>query len=302
MKEMKNKTGKILIPLAMVMLFMACKKNSDDDPVNPGNNPPPVASILPVPGSFSQKVLMEQFTGAWNGGCPDGIYRMDQLIAGDSKIIGVNIHMGDAMEIPAFQDLMAVFNSNNLPQFPSAMVNRLPSLGNVLLTKTQWASNATVAKGKTASCGLAFQSTLSGNTAQIEIHAGFGSILSGSYNLTVYLVENRVTGTGSSYDQVNTHSSNDPAGPYYNLPSPITGFEHNHVLRKVLSAGMGDGIPVEKLVPGGEYIRTYTADITGKIAGNMEIVAFINKTGSTATTHEIMNVQTAPVNTLKNWD
>jgi len=281
--------------------LISCNKKSDDapSPSNPNNN----NEISSVPASFTQKVLIEQFTGAWNGGCPDGIYRMDQLVStGNSKVIGVNIHMGDAMETTQFNSFISIFNNNNLPQFPSAMVNRIPSLGNVILTKTQWASNANLDLAKIASCGLAIKSTISGTTATVEVHAGFKSAIPGTYNLTVYLVESKVTGTGSTYDQVNSNTSNDPNSPYYNKPTPITGFEHNNVIRKVASADLGDVIDPSKVVAGGEFVKTYAIDITGKTAGNLKIVALINKPGTSPTTHEIMNIQSGELNSVKNWD
>ena len=293
------------IPVIFILgctLFIACKKGSDEaTPVNPGNNNS--NTITSVPSTFTQKLLIEQFTGAWNGGCPDGIYRMDQLVISNSnKVIGVNIHMGDAMEIPLFNSFMATFNNNNLPQFPSAMVNRIPSLGNVFLSKTQWASNASVNLGHTAVCGLAIKSSVANSVATIEVHAGFKAAVTGTYHLTVYLVENSVTGTGTSYDQVNTNTSNDNNSPYYNKPTPIQGFIHNNVVRKILTADLGDAISASSLVAGGEFVKSYTTTISGTELSRFSVVACINKVGNSATTHEIMNVQKAAVNTLKNWD
>lgn len=289
--------------LALLSFLFSCKKNESEDTITPGNNnPPPVSEISIPPASFTQKALIEQFTGAWNGACPDGLYRMDQLMTSNPRITGVTIHMGDAMEIPVFNSFIATFNNNNLPQFPSAMVNRIPSLGNVMLTKTQWSSNATVDLGKTANCGLAIKSTVSGNSALVEIHAAFNKTLTGAHHLTVYLIENGVTGSGSQYDQVNTNNSNDPASPYYNKPSPIKGFTHNNVLRKLLSSDLGDIIDANTLVADGEFVKNFTIDITGKDISKLKIVAFVNKPGSSPTTHEILNVQWATLNSLKNWD
>jgi hypothetical protein len=305
LKSVKMKHTHFLASLLITSLtcasLVSCSKKSDDPtPSNPaGNN----SGIAAVPATFTQKVLIEQFTGAWNGGCPDGLYRMDQLITnGNSKVIGVNIHMGDAMETTQFNSYIAIFNNNNLPQFPSAMVNRIPSLGNVILSKTQWASNATLDLAKTAGCGLAIKSTVSGNSASVEVHAGFKSALSGTYNLTVYLIENKVSGSGAGYDQVNTNATNDPNSPYYNKPTPMAGFEHNNVIRKVVSADMGDIIDPSEIAAGGEFIKTYSVDITGKSVSNLRIIAFINKPGVSSTTHEIMNVQQSDLNTTKDWD
>ena len=50
-----------------------------------------VPSIGPVPYSFTKKVLIEEFTGAWCGYCPDGAHRLENTInANNGNVIGVN--------------------------------------------------------------------------------------------------------------------------------------------------------------------------------------------------------------------
>ena len=50
-----------------------------------------VYSISEVPSVFTKKVLIEEFTGAWCGYCPDGAYRLENLINSNAEnIIGVS--------------------------------------------------------------------------------------------------------------------------------------------------------------------------------------------------------------------
>lgn len=283
-------------------LLASCSKSKDETPAptvpkdsttNGNNN-----SISPVPSSFTQKVLLETFTGAWCGTCPDADYKRDQVIAAQSsKVIAATVHQSDAMSFSLYNTLFATFNTN----IPSGMINRTPSAGTVILNQTQWLSNATVALSKTAKSGLAIKSSVSSGTATIEVHAGFKETVSGTINLTVYLVEDKVKGTGSGYDQSNAYN-NSSGSPFYNQGNPIVNYEHNRVVRKVLTADLGDAIPVASIVAGGDYKKIFTTSVSAYDQNELWVVAFINKKGTSATTHEILNAQQAKIGSLKNWD
>jgi len=280
----------------------ACKKSSDE---NPQPETPPADTTTnnnttgsTVPASFTQKVLLEQFTGAWCSTCPDADYKRDQVInANSGKVIAVSVHETDGMEISLIWALDGIFHTN----IPSGMINRTPSNGNVILNQTQWMSNATVALGKTAQCGLKIKSTVSGTTATIEVHVGFKETLGGTNNLTVYLIQNKVTGSGTDFNQANAYNTS-AGNPFYNLGNPIVNYQHNYVVKKVLTANMGDAIAATKIVAGGDYVKTFSANISGYNQSELYVVAFVNKVGTSATTHQIMNVQQAIIGTFKDWD
>lgn len=293
MKQIKWISGMLFLLVALV----SCSKDEDSAPA-PMQIPPPTAGISTAPATFTKKVLLEYHTAAFSGSCPDAEVKRDQVMnAYPGKVIPVAIHQSDAMQIPLFMTLDATFGSN--PAY--GMVNRSPSLNNVLLNRTQWLSNVTTAVGAAAKCGLAINSDVSGTTANVEVQAAFRANLSGTHNITVYLVENNVTGTGSGYDQVNNYND-DTSSPYYHLGNPIIGFKHNYVVRKVLTANLGDAIDASKLVADGLLKKTFVADITGLNSSELYIVAFINKTGTSSTTHEVLNVQKVKLGELKNWD
>ena len=290
---------KIILGFAIIIMA-ACKKSND---VNPEPVTPPADSLnnnnnTTVPTSFTQKVLLEEFTGAWCSTCPDADFKRDQVMSSHSgKVVAVAVHETDGMEIPLIWTLDGTFHTN----IPSGMINRTPSNGNVVLNSTQWMSNATVALGKTAKCGLKIKSTVSGSNANIEVHVGFKEVLSGTNNLTVYLIQNKVTGSGSGYNQANAYNTSS-GSPFYNLGNPIINYQHNYVVKKVLTANLGDVIDASKISAGGEYIKTISTSLSGLNQSELYVVAFVNKIGTTATTHEILNVQQAKIGTEKNWD
>ena len=73
-------------------------------------------------------------------------------------------------------------------------------------------------------------------------------------------------------------------------------------MRAVLSEPLGDEIDHPSLASGGEYIETYTVDLSSYNKNNLSIVAFVSNIGSTITEHEIMNVQKCDINGFQDWD
>lgn len=290
-----------LLVLVFISAFaISCSKEDDSSP-KPADNTS-TSEITAVPSTFKQKVLIETFTGAGQPQCPDGFVKMDNLLSSNSTTaIPVMIHYSDGMEIPYYTTLETTFSNNMPPTFPSAMINRTQSLGMVIFNRTQWQSNFDVAKQKTANCGLAIKTSVTGNTATVEVHCGFKNSTGSDANLTVYLTENDVSGNGNMYDQRNSYNTTT-GHPYANLGDPIINFDHNYVLRKVVSAALGDAIPTASNTTSGEYVKTYTVDISGYKADDLQIVAFISKTGTSATTRDIYNVQKVKLGSIQNWD
>jgi len=282
----------IKILLFGLLVFAGCEDKSDD------------FEISQVPSTFTKKVLIEEFTGAWCGYCPDGAYRVKNLINdNDGRVVAVSLHAGnptgDAMEIAHTNYLETTYQNTG---FPSGMVDRVSVNGSTSLNRGYWEYVANGQLLKTAFCGLAIISEVNGHNANVEVHAGFSSTLNGTdYRLTVYLIEDGVTGEGYGYDQRN-YDNTIAESPFYNLGDPIIGYEHNHTLRAVLSKSLGDEISPSSLVSGGEHIETYTVDLSSYNKNNLSIVAFVTYIGSTITEHEIMNVQKCDIDGFQDWD
>jgi len=293
----------IFILIACPVLITGCHKDESEtpQPTTPpsgGGGGGGSGAISTPPSSFSSKVLLEYHTAAWCGTCVDADVKRDQVMtAYPGKVIPVAIHQSDGMQKPYFFTIDATFGSNTA----MGMVNRTISTSNVLLNRTQWLTNSTVALGNQAPCGLAMNSTIEGGFAKLEVQAAFNQNLSGAHNITVLLIEKVKTGSGPSYDQVNSYN-NDPSSPFYGLGNPITGFEHKYVVDRAITAELGDPINQNLLVPGGVYVANYSVDMTRFIQSNVRFVAFISKTGTTSTNRNVLNVQSADMGTLQDWD
>ncbi len=285
--------------LAIAACITSCKKDDNTEPSTGGNTG---NSLSTVPAQFTQKVLLETYTGASQPQSPDGFVKMDNILnANSTKAIPVCVHFSDGMEIAQYTSLSNAYSNGNPMTFPSAMINRTASVGQVILNRTQWQSNFDVAKVKPAKGGLAIESSVNGNNATIIVHCGFNQSLTGNYTVTTYLIENNVTGTGSMYDQRNSYN-NTTGHPYNGLGDPIISFNHNNVLRKVLSTPMGDPITGSNLFQNGKQIFTYTTSISGFKQNDLYAVSFINKAGSVTTDHEIINVQRVKIGNTQIWD
>ena len=288
---------------ACSIVLSSCSKSGSTETATPvGNQNSNTTNVSAVPSTFTQKVLLEILTGAGQPQCTDGTSKMNDLVnANPTTAITACIHYSDAMEIPLYTVLESTFSNGMPPSFPTAMVNRIPSTGITILNRTQWLSNVNVNKQKTAKCGVAMKTNVNAGVATIEAHAGFNQNLTGNYNITLYLVENDVTGNGNQYDQRNSYNVTS-GHAYYQAGDPIVGFQHNYTVRKVISANLGDALSATNMHSSGEEVKNYSISISGFKEDDLYVIAFINKVGTSATTHEIMNVQRVKLGATKDWD
>ncbi len=288
----------IYLLLGFAVLLMSCQKDESETPTPVTPDPGPSQNIGTPPSSFTQKVMLEYHTAAWCGTCVDAFVKRDQVMTTyPGKIIPVAIHQSDAMQMPIFLTLDATFGSNTA----MGMVNRTAATSSVLLNRTQWLSNSTVLLAQSAPCGLAMKSYMDGANAKLEVQAAFNKTLNGAHNITVYLLEKEITGSGTGYDQTNSYNS-DPTSPFFNQGNPITNFKHKYVINRAITANLGDPISQNLLVRGGVYVAKYTVDMTHLTSSNVRFVAFISKTGTTSTDRQVLNVQAADLGFLQNWD
>ena len=131
--------------------------------------------------------------------------------------------------------------------------------------------------------------------------AGFNQSLTGSYYMTIYLIEDSVTGTGSGYNQANYYNAISTS-PFYQMGNPIIGYNHNTVLRSVLTPALGTPIASAYIHSGGTFSKSFSIDVSSYDKPQLTVVAFINKTGSTSLLHEVMNAQRVKAGQTKNWD
>jgi len=250
-----------------------------------------------TPTSFTKKVLLEEFTGSWCGYCPSGAEILQNLMNSYS-VIGVALHSSDDMSIAHTSVLESFYPSSG---YPSGMVDRINFDGIVGLNRGYWSYITDQQLQKSAICGLAINSEISGDSVNIQIRSAFDTTMTmENYNLNVYIIEDDVQGEGYGYDQRNYYND-DAESSFYQLGDPIINYKHNQTLRKVLTNTYG--IPfTSSSSPGTEFIDNFKEDITNFNKNKLSVVAFITYNGAAATNHEVLNAQKCDIDGFQDWD
>ena len=281
---MINIIHKITFTLLLLLVF-----SCEDSDIN--------REFSDTPTSFTKKVLLEEFTGSWCGYCPSGAEILQNLMNSYS-VIGVALHSSDDMSIAHTSVLESFYPSSG---YPSGMVDRINFDGIVGLNRGYWSYITDQQLQKSAICGLAINSEISGDSVNIQIRSAFDTTMTmENYNLNVYIIEDDVQGEGYGYDQRNYYND-DAESSFYQLGDPIINYKHNQTLRKVLTNTYG--IPfTASSSPGIEYIDNFKEDITNFNKNKLSVVAFITYNGATATNHEVLNAQKCDIDGFQDWD
>ena len=229
---------------------------------------------------FTQKVLVEDYTGSWCQYCPRLAYQLDQAEQQNSSVIGVAVHNGDEMVYENEAEMRAEYGVTGLP---AGRINR-DIVWNESLT--QIFSYTEDNQG----LGLAINSTLSGDNVAVDVRIAYDIATSGN-KLIVYLLED-----GLIYPQSNFYDT-DAASPWFGAGNPIVDFEHNNVLRKAFTNIFGDAIPDGVAL--GEHTANYNLTVPASVQDNskLEIVAFVLNTFGT-----VVNVQHAAIGVNQDFD
>jgi hypothetical protein len=292
---------------AMVIGLASCKKNSSTD--NGTNSfytapvvPTPVSQVLPVgsiPMNFSQKAVIEEFTGEWCGNCPGGAQVMHDLIsANPNKVYGVAIHQNDPMETPFYNTISGYFTAGGSVGsigFPCGIVSRSKTIdpnpeyqNTVLMSRTYWGSALPTALNRKVKCGIAMITKNSGDNLDIDVYVSNKENITEDTRLTVYLLENDVPESAPG--------AQAGGGP---------GYLHQHVLRKVISADLGDAINLTT-IPKDKYtlVKYNGINLAGlyKDKSNLKVLVMVTVNAATADKYDVLNAQEAGINETKKWD
>lgn len=194
-----------------------------------------ILMIFQANAQFSpQKAILEEFTGAWCGYCPEGASIATNIDNTQANAIVISIHSGDAMETTQTDSLASFFS----PSYPMAAFNRA---GNPV-SRGGW-NSATASALAGASAATISYKTLKWNPGnrmmEVTVSVAFTGYLEGDIRLGLMISEDSVVGSGSGYDQRNYF--NTTAGhEYQGLGDPIIGFVHRHVFREALGSIWGN--------------------------------------------------------------
>ena len=208
------------------------------------------------PSPFAQKIIVEDYTGTWCGHCPRvGIALENYVNAGHPNCIVIANH-GPSTDPYTFSSHAALANSFSVTGYPSAWVDRDFKWGeNTIQLDAQFTN-------RRAPLGLAFETSISGNTVNVASKVKFDVTTSVNLKLVVYLLED-----DKVYPQVNYG--------YFGLPNPISGYVHNGILRATGLDIFGDNIPTDKQARGVTYEKTLSINASGYNLAKCKVIAFV---------------------------
>ncbi|MEO7210613.1 MAG: Omp28-related outer membrane protein [Chitinophagaceae bacterium] len=237
--------------------------------------------------SFTRKVYVEDFTGAWCGWCPLMAWNLDSMRAADPRVIFAAVHddVGNAANDP-FGTSYANDIENLVPNFqgfPTAFVNR-----KTVTDQFKVIQSVPNALSKSANAGLQIETTLSGNTLSAKVTTGFSSDYSGStIKLAIMLVEDGLLSTQHNYYY---HSQYVPPTSPLWQNSDLFSWRNDGVLRLYATDIKGDDVPsASTTINNVSYNKTVSFNLTGYNTANCRVIAMI--ISATGTTTEVLNVQ-----------
>ncbi len=247
-------------------------------------------SVIGLSQVPTKRVMGEEATGTWCGWCVRGIVGLLYMETNyPSDWIGVAVHNGDPMVVTDYDNGIGGYISG----YPSSLVNRQSDEvdpGSSSLEAAYTTEKARISPVDVDITNINWNGTTMEVTFDVDA-TFYTNMTSGDYNINAVIVEDGVTGTGSTWDQHNYYSSQsqnidliDVNGlNYKNLPDPIPAadIEYDHVAKAILGgwAGNSGDIP-SSITDGTTYSHSYSYTVTGN-QYKTKLVGFVidNATG-----------------------
>ncbi|MBC7696072.1 MAG: T9SS type A sorting domain-containing protein [Burkholderiales bacterium] len=273
-----------------------------------------ITGDLTISASVPQKkVLVEQFTSALCGWCPEGYTVLSSIVSTNTNVIAASIHDNDNMSTPEGNILITDY----APDFPSASIDQYYFSANdgITINRNNWGFYTAQRLAMKVPATVAV-TNFSYNiiTRQIDatVSSTFVGDVKGDYRLNLYIKENNVYGPSADLtdNQWNQHSSlfNVGASPYYQLGSYLNAdtnllspgdYKHQYVVNKMMHGSYGAPgiIPTIGSTIGQTYsiTSTYTLPVltTGEFrynADNIYLIGVLSEYNSDLKKRAILNV------------
>ncbi len=239
-----------------------------------------VSCVAEIPQKY---VVGEERTGTWCGWCPRGTVALEEMES-EEFFIGIAIHNGDPMVIPAYD---SGINAYIPPSFPGAAVDRVIEGDPGSFSSMYDARSSHIPP---ASIDVSY--ALVGSNIEVTVTANFVANLTGDFRLAAVITEDNVTGTASGYNQANYYSGGGAGamGGYESLsdPVPAADMHYEHVARALGDnqiLGTSGSLPASVAAGTSE---SYTYIIPRGAGWNMDWLNFIGMLVD-GTTGEILN-------------
>ncbi len=247
----------------------------------------------------TNKVVFEEGTGTWCGWCPRGAVAMDYMYATyPNQFIGIAVHNGDPMTLAEYD------NGAGFTGFPSSNIDR--ELLGASVIQSAWETTFNARKDDIIPAAISIATSGTGDNVVVDVTSTFYTpFANANYRLAVIIVEKGVTGTTSSYDQVNFYAggSNGVMGGYESLPNPVPAAQmvYDHVGRALLGGYDGQANSVPTTITDGQVVTqqfTYTVPTTSTRWKMTAVAVLIDQTNGQIVSAEEVGIGEAGINEL----
>jgi hypothetical protein len=243
-------------------------------------------TITTIPAAMPKKVLIEEFSGVHCPNCPNGQKRAKEIIdANNGKVIGVTMHINSGnplvkpytvAEYANAQDFRTQFASDINAQFgpyggiPCAMVDRkyFTDISERLMMSTNtWEPKVNIQKALTAPVNIAIQNfwNETPRTVASTITLQFTQVIANNPSISVMLVEDDID-----------NPQEFPTGDQHS-------YIHHHVLRTMLTAGLGKAINHDTSPGNGVVYKFLSNPLPANWnPDNIKVVVLVNETTGAA--------------------
>lgn len=280
----------------------------------------------------SKRVFVEEGSGAWCGYCPDGHYRLSEILGGTDgdKVVGVVHHNSDGMTNTNSNTINSAFATG----YPYGVVDRVTFSDQTEagLNRGIWSTKVAERLNTPTPVNVSIVErtyNASTRTVSFKVQANFVDYAAGDLRLNAYIIENNVRGpkisaTSTTWNQRNYFAegaaTNSPVLP--TLPSYIVGYKHQHTVRAIPSGAWGTSAVIPSVAAeNGVYSQTYSytvpaetsvtydaadgnvnEELRNTISGpamnkhyDMYIVGFVSIYNADLKKHEVLNVIEVPL-------
>ncbi|HHH52493.1 MAG TPA: Omp28-related outer membrane protein [Bacteroidetes bacterium] len=251
--------------------------NADNDVKNTT-----ITAVTPAPNKM---VVGEELTGTWCGWCPRGAVALDYMSKKyPGYFQGIAVHGGDPMQVDDYlSGITATMKSitGENPGYPN-LASMRSAVMDPASVEISFLERIQEAPAATLMTGADYDET--SRNLSLSVSTGFINDDAKKYKVTVVLIENGVTGTGSQWAQANYYSHQSQNRPLVGAghdwqaepnPVPASDMVYNHVGRANL--GGYKGVALSDSHNAGEVeVINFTYTIPDNInTDNVEFVAMI---------------------------
>lgn len=220
-----------------------------------------------------KKVMLEEFTGAWCGGCPSGTLKQEEVCAVyPTHAIPVSWHYFDSLEIPAEDSLQDRFDIHS---YPTGLTDRFRNPGQSYHPNTYyWMTTfLTHYNSTTAIASVSFSNLYTDGvnfTGDVNVEFYSYPAIGIPIKINVLLTEDSIPATGA-LEQTNYSSAIE------NGNDPLQFWKHNSVVQQALGGTWGyGGVVALPVTVGTVYTKPISFSLVpGNVMSNMHAIAYV---------------------------